>query len=119
MTQNRNLSILAEGVNSSGVLQPSNGGTGQTSLTLSNATYTASLTGAVSRATNAKLGDIASVKDFGAAGDGVTDDTAALALAQAWYARATAPILYFPEGVYVYSVSPQLGASRRERAHVW
>jgi len=29
MTQNRNLSILAEGVNSSGVLQPSNGNCAQ------------------------------------------------------------------------------------------
>ena len=73
---------------------------------LNNASYLAPLAGAIQRGSNAKFGDIASVKDFGAAGDGVTDDTAALARAQAWYASATAPILYFPEGIYVYSASP-------------
>jgi len=35
-------------------------------------------TGAVSRTTQAKLRDVVSVKDFGATGDGTTDDTAAL-----------------------------------------
>lgn len=35
------------------------------------------LTGAVSRTANSKLSDFVSVKDFGAVGDGTTDDTAA------------------------------------------
>jgi polygalacturonase len=36
---------------------------------------TASPSGAVNRTTSEKLSDIVSVKDFGAVGDGVTDDT--------------------------------------------
>ena len=39
MTTSRNLSILAEGVNSSGVLQVSNGGTGLTSITSTQVPY--------------------------------------------------------------------------------
>lgn len=41
-------------------------------------TFTQDGTGAVARTGEAKLKDIISVKDFGAVGDGVTDDTAAI-----------------------------------------
>lgn len=43
--------------------------------------------------------DVTNVKDFGAKGDGVTDDHAAITRAIASFA-ATGKALYFPEGVY-------------------
>jgi hypothetical protein len=55
--------------------------TADAALALANATAAGSFTpagaGAVTRSVTSKLRDTVSVKDFGAAGDGVTDDTAA------------------------------------------
>jgi hypothetical protein len=42
------------------------------------ALFTSAAPGAIARALTSKLGDTVSVKDFGAVGDGVTDDTAAI-----------------------------------------
>lgn len=80
------------------------------------ATYTSTGTGAVSRLISSKLGDFVSVKDFGAVGDGVTDDTAAIQAALDYQASATSsfqnntgqyigtgPVLFFPEGRYLIS----------------
>lgn len=52
-------------------------------------------TGAVARTNQDKLRETVSVKDFGAVGDGVTDDTAAI---QASVNSATT--VYFPPGIY-------------------
>lgn len=51
----------------------------------------------------AKLGEHLSVKDYGAKGDGVTDDTAAVVSARA-AAIAAKKVLYFPAGTYQLSV---------------
>jgi hypothetical protein len=53
-------------------------------------------TNAVTRTIQDKLRDVVSVKDFGAVGDGVTDDTAAVQAA-----LNTNKSVYFPQGVYL------------------
>ncbi|MDP3939802.1 MAG: glycosyl hydrolase family 28-related protein [Deltaproteobacteria bacterium] len=55
-------------------------------------------TGSVARTVQAKAREIVSVNDFGAVGDGVTDDTAAIAAA-----IATGQNVWFPKGVYGWS----------------
>lgn len=52
-------------------------------------------TGAVTRTVQSKLRDVVSVRDFGAVGDGVTDDTAAIQAAV-----NAAGEIYFPPGTY-------------------
>jgi hypothetical protein len=54
--------------------------------------------GAVRRTVQSKLRDVVCVKDFGAKGDGTTDDTAAMTLA-----HATGRVVYYPAGTYVFS----------------
>ena len=72
-----------------------------------NVVYTPQGAGAVGTNVQAKLQQVVSVKDFGAAGDGVTDDTAAFNAAFAWL-RTTKVVgepiyagsLTIPPGVY-------------------
>lgn len=59
-------------------------------------TYTPEFTGAVTSNVETKLSEIVSVKDFGAVGDGVTDDTAAI---QAAF-DSGAKFIYLPSGSY-------------------
>lgn len=62
--------------------------------------YTPAGTGAVSRSVSSKLQESVSVLDFGAVGDGVTDDTAAIQLAIT-SCIATGKALYVPSGSYL------------------
>ena len=58
--------------------------------------YTSTATGGVQRTLNSKLGDIVSVKDFGAIGDGVANDTAAFQAA-----IDASSTVYVPVGTYL------------------
>jgi hypothetical protein len=61
--------------------------------------YTSALTGGVQRTLSSKLSDVVSVKDFGAVGDGVSDDTTAIQAALD-AASAALKVVYFPAGQY-------------------
>ena len=61
--------------------------------------FTATRTGAVARTLDAKISETISVKDFGAVGDGIANDGAALQAAID-AASASNKALYFPAGVY-------------------
>ena len=58
--------------------------------------------GAVQRTVQSKLRDVVSVKDFGAVGDGVADDTAAIQAAFN-YIKTRGGTLYFSRGTYLVS----------------
>lgn len=64
--------------------------------------YKGTGTGAISRTTEARLRDVISVKDFGAVGDGTTDDRTAIANAAA-AAAAAGKALYFPAGNFKWT----------------
>lgn len=67
-----------------------------------NVNFSQAGTGAVTRSTQARLRDSVSVKDFGAVGDGVTDDAAAI---RAALAAASGKTVRFPQGVYLLGSS--------------
>jgi len=71
-------------------------------------------TAQLSRSVQAKLQETTSVKDFGAKGDGITDDTAAIQTAiNASFTSAarTGEALYFPPGNYLVSAINVTGAA--------
>ena len=68
-----------------------------------NVTFTQAGTGAVERTVQQKLGEVVSVKDFGAVGDGVADDTAAILAAVAAH-----DVVYFPQGTYLTTATIEL-----------
>ena len=69
-------------------------------------------TGAVHRTLNDTLSDIYSVKDFGATGDGSTDDRAAIQAAIT-AAQATGGTVYIPEGEYKIKLRTVGGFNQR------
>lgn len=70
--------------------------------------FTAQGAGAISRFLSDKIGDMISVKDFGAKGDGVTDDTSAIAQAlQAHYC------IFIPEGTYRITSTVSVGFGKK------
>jgi hypothetical protein len=95
MTQAFNLSQLANFVNSAGQLNAATGLYNTTTGSSSDVTYLAPYTSAVSRTVNSKLSDIVNVKDFGAVGNGATNDTAAIQAA-----INTGKRVYIPTGNY-------------------
>jgi hypothetical protein len=62
------------------------------------------ISGAVGRTVHQKLQDLVSVRDFGATGDGTTDDTTAIQAA-IYYAQTNGGCVYLPAGIYVISSS--------------
>jgi hypothetical protein len=66
-------------------------------------TYTPAGSGAVARSAASKMGDVVSVRDFGAVGDGVADDTAAIQAASLAVSNAGSGTLYIPKGTYKYT----------------
>lgn len=71
-------------------------------------------TGAVPRLISDGFGDIVSVRDFGAVGDGVTDETTAFQNAIAQINSVGGGSLYIPEGVYYFpdaatTLNPAMG----------
>ena len=73
--------------------------------------YQSTATGSVSRTVEAKLGDVVSVKDFGAVGDGATDDTAAIQAAITYAQTLSGCTVYFVPGTYKISATLTVTAS--------
>jgi len=77
----------------------------------SHITYTQGGTGATSRTVTSKLQESVSVKDFGAVGDGVTDDTTAIQNAFTAVSTAGGGAIYFPLGTYLISAQITMGSN--------
>ena len=78
-----------------------------TPYSASDVSYLASGSGATLRSVNSKLRDTVSVKDFGAVGDGSTDDTTAFANAAAAAASANAAV-YVPATATHYKITNEI-----------
>jgi len=74
-------------------------------------------TGSVSRTVQAKLRETVSVKDFGAVGDGTTNDTAAIQAAIDYLQNGAGGKLIFPNGAYYITSSLTVGNSAAGIGH--
>lgn len=72
--------------------------------------YTRGTTGAVARTVQSRLRDFTTVKDFGAVGNGIADDAAAIQAAHDSL-PADGGLIYFPAGVY--SISQPISITKR------
>jgi hypothetical protein len=98
---------MASGLNAGDVVQaiynlPLSGGV----INSSNVTYNEQGTGAVNQTVQSKLQEFVSVKDFGAVGDGVTDDTSAFTAA-----FSTGKPIYIPYTSAGYLISSTISIS--------
>ncbi|MGL4317112.1 MAG: glycosyl hydrolase family 28-related protein [Pseudomonas sp.] len=98
---------LLLGFDSSGqpiTVAPTSGSAADLAMLLANNTNPtkgAALVGYKRRTVAARLSDVASVKDYGAVGNGVSDDTSAIQAAETAVAAAGGGILIFPPGNYL------------------
>jgi hypothetical protein len=76
-----------------------------TGVDSSEVTFLQAGTGAVTRTAQSKMRDVVSVKDFGAVGNGVADDTAAMQAA-----HNTGQIVYYPPGTYKFTTLTSITA---------
>lgn len=93
------------------------GGSPSLPISSNDVTYNQGSTGAVQRTLTSRLRDSVSVKDYGAVGDGVADDTAAIQAAIDAYKPfpqfATGGVeIFFPRGVYRLTASIDLTGCR-------
>lgn len=112
MTKTRDLADLANGITSANIVD---GAVTNADINSSAAVVSSKLAftqsgGGVQRPVESKLRDVVSVKDFGAVGDGVTNDTAAIQAANN-AAAAAGKSLYFPSGVYGVGIGSGAGSS--------
>jgi hypothetical protein len=111
MTKTRDLANLANGVTSANIVDGAitnvdiNNSAG---ITSSKFNFTQSGTGATTRTVESKLRDVVSVKDFGAKGDGTTDDTAAIQAALDYVGSTGGGTVYLQKTAGKYRITSGL-----------
>jgi hypothetical protein len=82
-------------------------------------TYDPPFTGAVTTNVEAKLSEIISVKDFGAVGDGVTDDAPAISTAMNYVVTNGLGSIYFPNGTYYLATPVSINFDTQHSLHMY